>query len=201
MIKKDKKYCLDCGTEISYESKKCVPCYLKTVRRTIPVLFCKICNRQLGKSAFYRDKKICHRCSVIASFKRRGIIRKRNFCSCGKEILRYTKNCKSCAKKGKNNPSYIDGRHLEKIKVYGDTFTEGLKELIRFREGYKCKLCGCPQLENGGKLDIHHIDYNKKHSEPSNLVALCDSCHGKTNHDREKWKDYFKLIYEQKSKI
>ena len=40
---------------------------------------------------------------------------------------------------------------------YGLEFDSSLKESVRFRDSYKCKLCGCSQLENGKQLDIDHF--------------------------------------------
>ena len=66
-----------------------------------------------------------------------------------------------------------------------------LKEKVRFRDNYKCKICGCSQLENGRQLDVHHKDYNKENNELNNLVALCKSCHTKTTNSRKYWTKYF----------
>ena len=74
---------------------------------------------------------------------------------------------------------------------YGPDFTDALKEAIRHRDHYKCQLCGCPQIENGQKLDVHHIDYNKLHNILKNLIALCITCHRKTNHNRAHWITHF----------
>ena len=54
-----------------------------------------------------------------------------------------------------------------------------------------CKICKKNEKENKEKLTVHHIDYNKKNSKKSNLVALCRSCHTKTGFNREYWKCYF----------
>lgn len=74
---------------------------------------------------------------------------------------------------------------------YGAEFDNALKEQVRFRDGYKCKICGCSQLENGRQLDVHHLDYDKLNSVLNNLVALCKRCHMKTNYNREYWIQYF----------
>ena len=73
---------------------------------------------------------------------------------------------------------------------YGAEFDNVLKEQVRFRDNYKCQICGCSQLENGKQLDVHHIDYDKKNCKISNLISLCVSCHRKTNARREYWKNY-----------
>lgn len=74
---------------------------------------------------------------------------------------------------------------------YGVGFTRAVKEQIRFRDGYKCQACGCPQVENLERLTIHHIDYNKKNNNHSNLISLCRSCHVRTNGKRDVWTKYF----------
>lgn len=74
------------------------------------------------------------------------------------------------------------------FEEYGAEFDSSLKEQIRFRDKYKCQICGCTQLENGKQLDVHHVDYNKKNNNSNNLVALCHKCHMKTNYKRKYWK-------------
>jgi hypothetical protein len=44
----------------------------------------------------------------------------------------------------------------------------------------------------GKKLQIHHIDYNKKNNNLNNLISLCLSCHTKTGFNRSYWEKYFK---------
>ena len=60
------------------------------------------------------------------------------------------------------------------------------------RDNYTCQICRIP--ENGIKLHPHHIDYNKKNNDPSNLISLCRSCHAKTNFNRNWWTKYFQVI-------
>lgn len=72
---------------------------------------------------------------------------------------------------------------------YDENFNHKLKEAIRKRDNYECQICGAK--ENGKHLHIHHIDYDKKNSSPLNLITLCNSCHSKTNSNREDWTSYF----------
>jgi hypothetical protein len=74
---------------------------------------------------------------------------------------------------------------------YGADFDTSLKEQVRFRDKYKCRICGCSQLENGRQLDVHHIDYDKTYNKIDNLISLCHGCHTKTNVNREHWILYF----------
>ena len=80
-------------------------------------------------------------------------------------------------------------------------WNEILKESIRARDNDKCQICGCSQLECSIKLHIHHIDYNPKNLNSSNLISLCASCHVKTNTKRSYWMNYFndkmEIYYER----
>lgn len=78
------------------------------------------------------------------------------------------------------------------FEPYSIRFNKELKELIRNRDSYKCQLCSMSECENLEKLSIHHVDYNKKNSLPSNLISLCRGCNSKVNHNRDKWEIYFK---------
>lgn len=43
-------------------------------------------------------------------------------------------------------------------------------------------------------MSVHHVNYEKKalcNEEKPLFVTLCPSCHTRTNHNREYWKDYF----------
>ena len=46
----------------------------------------------------------------------------------------------------------------------------------------------------GHKLDVHHINYDKKNCSSDNLISLCHSCHLKTNYNRVYWENYFSKI-------
>ncbi len=96
--------------------------------------------------------------------------------------------CASCSRKSNRNPNYRNGLSLTK---YGDGFNDTLRENIRIRDKYICQECGCSQLENKFKLDIHHIDYNKKNNNEANLISLCRKCHMKTNFKRNDWTNYY----------
>jgi len=70
---------------------------------------------------------------------------------------------------------------------YGWTWNAELKEEVRRRDGYKCQLCGKPQAESEKTFPVHHVNYNKKDSDPINLVTLCHSCHSRTGVHRKHW--------------
>jgi hypothetical protein len=101
---------------------------------------------------------------------------------------------------GINSHWWLGGISFE---PYTPEFNSNLKKQIRKRDNYTCQLCGIPQ--NGIKLAIHHIDYNKKNSHPNNLISLCSSyadknhCHSKTNHNRDYWTLYFNNILKERN--
>lgn len=99
----------------------------------------------------------------------------------------------SLARKGKmcgeNHPGWLGGKSFE---PYGLEFNDDLKEVIRNRDRRKCSICGKTELEEGKRLQVHHIDYDKKNNNPDNLITLCSSCHCKTNFKRDNWLNYFK---------
>lgn len=71
-----------------------------------------------------------------------------------------------------------------------------IKEQIRKRDKYKCKICRKKENKNFvgkklQKLSIHHIDYNKENCSEDNLISLCRSCHSKVNYNKAQWKNYW----------
>lgn len=179
-----KKSCIDCGSLICNVASRCKKCSTKLYAKR-------------GKdSHFYKDGrasivKICpdfgnkllryyaNRCRKCTGLRKR----KYYFCAdCGIKISsKNAKRCRACFSKnisGQGNPSYIDGRSFKK---YGRTFDGTLKELIRVRDQYRCKICGLTQSENGCQLDIHHIDQNKFNNRTDNLIALCKAYHTKVH--------------------
>jgi len=83
-----------------------------------------------------------------------------------------------------NNPNWRGGKSFEE---YSLDWTETLKRAIRERDNYICQICS----KYGD--DVHHKDYDKKNCNPDNLITLCDSCHSKTNYNREYWILFFKI--------
>jgi len=89
--------------------------------------------------------------------------------------------------RGKNNPNWNGGSSFEGYPI---DWTETLRRSIRERDRYTCQVCLKQQTEE--TFSVHHIDYNKQNCNPDNLITLCNSCHVKTNKNRDYWKDYFK---------
>lgn len=98
------------------------------------------------------------------------------------------------AKKGERNPGWNGG---SSFLPYSQDWTDDLRDAVRKRDKYRCRLCNRSQDEFKTKLDVHHIDYDKENCDPNNLITLCKSCHIKTNRNREKWEIYFKGFFSK----
>lgn len=96
--------------------------------------------------------------------------------------------------RGKNNPNWKGGISF---MPYPIDWIKSLRESIRQRDNYACKICRIKQIDLIGfhkKLDVHHIDYDKKNLDPKNLISLCRKCHNKTNFNRNWWINYFRNL-------
>ena len=93
-------------------------------------------------------------------------------------------------KTGNLAPNWQNGKSFE---PYPPEFNKKLKHLILERDNYTCQ---CPDCEHKTDvLDIHHIDFNKQNNTPENLIALCNSCHAKTNgKNRDYWINYYQQL-------
>lgn len=99
-----------------------------------------------------------------------------------------TKNKMSELHKGEKCHLWKGGISFE---PYCPKFNKRLKESIREKYGRKCFICGIP--ENGVKLSVHHVNYDKKQGcegKKWELVPLCVSCHVKTNQNRAYWNNF-----------
>ena len=81
---------------------------------------------------------------------------------------------------------------------YGSEWTPKLREHIRNRDNYTCQLSGMTEEEHlvihGRRLDVHHINYDKRDCRPENLISLSMESHRRTNCNRKYWKLYFTNI-------
>ena len=92
---------------------------------------------------------------------------------------------------GENNPNWEGGLSFGK---YCYKFNDELKERIREYFGRCCYICGKNEKNNGQKLSIHHVNFDKmvccNNTKPL-FVPLCISCHAKTNYNRDEWEEFF----------
>ena len=78
------------------------------------------------------------------------------------------------------------------FEPYSLEFNKQRKQFILERDNYTCQNPNCEDKHD--KLHIHHIDYDKKNSIPENLIALCSSCHMKTNFNRGHFTEFYQNI-------
>lgn len=199
-----KTNCIDCKKPINRGYQRCHSCSMKFIHKTSKKMIDYINNlsgknnpmfgkkrpENSGKNNCNWKEKIkinCSYCNKTLELHSHRTKKTKNF-FCNEEhfYLWKTKNLL-----GKNNPNWKGGVSFD---PYGVEFNSSLKEQIRFRDGYKCKICGCPQIENGKSLSIHHIDYNKLNNNFNNLISLCKNCHVKTNGNRTYWENYLKEL-------
>jgi len=104
--------------------------------------------------------------------------------------------CKKCSDKEAGKKRSLEKHHWWKGGIcrepYCFEFTNDLKHYIKDRDKNLCINPYCSKKSK--KLHIHHIDYNKKNCDPSNLITICNSCNSKANEDREWHTKWYKTI-------
>jgi hypothetical protein len=97
---------------------------------------------------------------------------------------------------GDKNVNWRGGIHTP----YGPEFNRNLKAIVRQRDDYLCQNPECYLPENGRKHPVHHIDFNKGHNDPVNLIILCAKHHAKTTvGDRNYWMEYYQNLQEMRA--
>jgi hypothetical protein len=102
---------------------------------------------------------------------------------------------------GKRGESASNWRGGLSFAPYCPKFNEDLKVRVREHFGFKCVLCGKTEEENGEKLSVHHVNFEKMtccNDVKPLFVSLCRLCHAKTNHNRENWEQYFTDLINEK---
>lgn len=88
--------------------------------------------------------------------------------------------------RGKDHPNWKGG---ETKKDYGGGFTKNIKQIVKERDNFTCQICH--RKGETLRLDVHHVDYDKKNNIVQNLRTLCHRCHATTNFNRERWITFF----------
>lgn len=117
---------------------------------------------------------------------------KSRFCSPGCKDKWQSENMR-----GENCPGWKGGISFE---PYCTKFNNVFKESIREKFERVCFLCPTTEEENGQKLSVHHVNYNKDclcDDSDCEFVPLCRRCHSKTNSNRHYWE---KLILDRLTK-
>ncbi len=216
--KKIKRICIECGEEFEVwpsqlnhgGAKYCSHACAARSRGSPPLkLICQYCGNVFevnkpsrivygegkycssecrSKSQCVRSELICEQCGKSFKVQLSKAKDGRKYCS---------KECFQRGISGAGNSRWRGGLSYGKYCI---KFNAELKERVREEFGRKCFLCG--ESENGRKLSVHHVDYQK--SQGCNgyrwaLIPLCTSCHTKTNFNRWHWfnllRDYW--LYEQ----
>lgn len=63
-------------------------------------------------------------------------------------------------------------RAIASMGEYGPEWTAEFRAKIVARDGGMCAVCRSTK-----KLQVHHVDLDRTHSHPSNLLTLCAACH------------------------
>jgi len=147
--------------------------------------YCKECRKPVSKNT---KTGMCKSCSHKGERSYRWKGGRPHCLDCGKVIWARFKRCKSCSRKGKLHWNWIKDR--TKL-IYPLEFNENLKESIRQKDDYTCQLCKIKEENYYRKLDVHHIDYDKKNCIENNLVTLCGDCNKKVNYNRNYWQEFF----------
>jgi len=110
---------------------------------------------------------------------------------CRPPISEKTRQKLSEWQKGEKSWNWKGGISFE---PYCIKFDKPFKERCRNFFGRKCVECGKTELENKKRLSVHHVNFDKMACCNNGIplfVALCASCHAKTNHNGEYWEQHF----------
>lgn len=154
---------------------------------------CASCRSRRGEyggegAPNYKGGPICVECECCGEAVKAWPYREGTIKFCSVECTNKSRVGKYC---GSNSPTWKGG---VSYGPYAHDFGSKLKERIRRRDGNRCWLCGKTREKEGRNMMVHHIDYDKMNTDPMNLISLCNSCHSKTNFNREHWRIRFQSI-------
>lgn len=179
-----KPKCLDCGgTTTQYTSKRCLPCYRKTMKGENSPAYkgasknsnCIVCNTVFSTFDSV-DSKFC-------SQKCYGTYRSDNYF--GEKIYNWIQDRTS-----------LKDDHKDR----GGQLHRDWSKNVKNRDGWKCKIAN----DNcSGRLEAHHIlgwsDYPELRYELNNGITLCHAHHPRKRKDEAELSPYFqKLVAEMK---
>ena len=107
------------------------------------------------------------------------------------------KNC-MFGRTGDKSPRWLGGISY---LPYCEKFDDDFKESVREKFDRTCFLCPTTEEQNGRKLAVHHVNYDKEcmcNDVVCEFVPLCLKCHGKTGSDRGYWE---RLIMDKLAQI
>ena len=183
---KIKRICKQCGIEFPVE-----PAIIKSGRGKFCTTKCMsiwYSKHTIGENNSNwkggKVKRICENCGIEFPIDPSKIKQGRGrFCS-----PKCQNKWQSKYRRGENNPSWQGGISFE---PYCSKFNDDFKEYIREKFGRVCFLCPKTEEENGRRLSVHHVNYNKDcgcdDDETCQFVPLCIGCNSKVNFNREMW--------------
>ena len=183
LLKQNRVYrkCIICGKEFAV--RKSVLKYSKAIccsrecfyqyNKKPPNFTCKICGNQFrAKPSLIEKNKV-------------------KYCS---------RECSSLAQSFISKDNHYNWKGGISSEPYCPEFNEIIKEKIRNKWNRKCAICNKLEKNNGQRLSVHHVNYNKNQGCDENfmLIPLCKKCHSKTNYNRKKWQEKCTEIYNKK---
>jgi len=140
-------------------------------------------------SSLYKGKSLIDRFGVVKAneIKQKQVHIGRKNGMFGKkrpDLALYNKIHPKC---GRDNPSWNNG---SSFIPYTSEFSKRLKKEIKTRDKFTCQICN----NESAIIQIHHIDYDKNNCSKNNLISLCPSCHGQTQHNRQYYKWQLQLF-------
>ena len=103
----------------------------------------------------------------------------------------------SIANTRENNSNWQGGISLG---IYCPKFNHRIRENVRDKFDRVCFLYGKNEDNNGRRLDVHHVDYNRGqgcNGHSWKLVPLCMTCHSKISKNNKKyWEDLILMRLE-----
>ena len=156
-------------------------------------------EREFNNTKFFRENNPAKRKDVklkISNANRGHLLGDLNPAKKEENRYKITLGLKKAYKEGRKIIPSLERNSMWKgglsFEPYTTDWTNQLRNSIRNRDNPTCQVCGKSLINK--KLDVHHIDYNKKNCNPDNLITLCKNCHSKTNQNRGKWKIFFLKI-------
>lgn len=167
------------NTSVKYCSRSC---YWKAKPK--PPCICKQCGKEykpIGRS--FSKSNYCSMSCLSASQKKP--LPKCELCGneCGRHNRRFcSRECKVLWYRGDKVYCYVGENFRKDASPVDYSVWKRIAESIRERD-IVCRHCGKTKSANGRALDIHHvIPFRISHdNSPSNLIALCRSCHKKAD--------------------
>lgn len=86
---------------------------------------------------------------------------------------------------GEKHPNWLGG-------ISDNPYCPGWRQLAKELKEYDGNECQNPLCKGGSEqMTSHHIDYNKQHCHPINVITLCKPCNSRANGNRDWWQNLY----------